>query len=95
MLVDTIWSPASRVIATVIDRISSDTPSFLKIGIPQVFSEPDVSKILIINQFVDRKYRGNPTSCNLRQPLECCRRDFNPNKKRLSSLIEIDYLQIN
>ena len=56
MLVDTIWSPASRVIATVIDRISLNIPSFLQISIPQVFSEPDVSKFEKINQLVDRKY---------------------------------------
>ena len=44
MVVDTIWSPASRAIATVIDWISANTFSFFKIDMPQVFSDPDVSK---------------------------------------------------
>ena len=94
MLVDTIWSPASRVVATVIDRISSNSPSFLKIGIPQVFSDPDVSKFYIFNKFVDFKYRRNPTSCNLRQPLERCRRDFNPPPKK-NFINKMIYLRTN
>ena len=86
MVVDTIWSPASRVVATVIDRISSNSASFFKIDIPQVFSEPDVSRFKIIYQFVDCEYQGNPTSCNLRQFLERCRRDLIPKKKKKKKL---------
>ena len=94
MVVDTIWSPASRVVATVIDRISSNSASFFKIDIPQVFSEPDVSRFKIIYQFVDCEYQGNPTSCNLRQPLERCRRDFNPPPKK-NFINKMIYLRTN
>ena len=36
----------------LINQISSNTPSFLKIAIPQVFSDPEVSNFQIINHFI-------------------------------------------